>query len=89
MYHRRSHSDPGDAVKDNDVSLDNDASLDNVEDEDDESVVSDTSSVHTVDLYTGWRFPDINFSLRIPAWFAILITLLLFHGPSTPPSCVE
>jgi hypothetical protein len=77
MYHRRSHSDPGDAVKDNDVSSDT------------ESVVSDTSSVHTVDLYTGWRFPDINFSLRIPAWFAILITLLLFHGPSTPPSCVE
>ena len=81
MHHRRSHSDPGDAVKVHE-DVDNDMSLD------DESVVSDTSSVHTIDLYTGWRFPDINFSLRIPAWFAILITLLLFRGPSTPPSCV-
>ena len=74
MHHRRSHSDPGDA------------SLDEVDEV--ESVASDTSSVHTIDLYTGWRFPDINFSVRIPGWFAMLITLLLFRGPSTPPSCV-
>lgn len=73
MHHRRSYSDPGD-VKVND-------------DEDAESVCSSTSSVHTVDLYTGWRLPDFSISVSIPAWFIMLVTLLLFRGPSTP-SCV-
>ena len=81
MHHRRSHSDPGDA-KDNDASLDNDESVDEVE-----SVASDTSSIHTFDLYTGWRIPDLNFSVTLPGWFVLLVTLLLFKGPSTPPSC--
>jgi hypothetical protein len=80
MHHRRSHSDPGDA-KDNDASLD--ASVDEVE-----SVSDSESSVHTVDLYRGWRLPDLNFSMRIPAWIVILATLLLFKGPSMPPLCV-
>ena len=75
MHHRRSHSDPGN-VKDNDMSLD------------DESVCSSTSSVHTVDLYRGWRIPDLNFSVKLPGWFVLLVTLLLFRGPSMPPSCV-
>lgn len=80
MHHRRSHSDPGDA-NDNDASLDND--VDEVE-----SVASDTSSIHTFDLYTGWRIPDLKFSVTLPGWFVLLVTLLLFKGPSMPPSCV-
>ena len=68
MYHRRSHSDPGD-VKD--------PSLDN---EDAESVVSDTSSVHTVDLYRGWSLPSLDLNLRIPGWFVMLVTLFIFRG---------
>jgi len=71
MYHRRSHSDPGDAVKvpgeDKDVS-------------DDESVASDTSSVHTVDLYRGWSLPSLDLNLRIPGWFVMLVTLFIFRG---------
>jgi hypothetical protein len=74
MHHRRSRSDPGD-VKDNDPSLD-----------DDESVASDTSSVHTVDLYRVWRLPDLNFSINVPGWFALFVMILLFRGPS---SCAE
>ena len=70
MHHRRSHSDPGDAVKDNDMSLD----------EDTESVVSDTSSVHTVDLYRGWSLPSLDLNLRIPGWFVMLVTLFIFRG---------
>lgn len=79
MYHRRSYSDPGD-VKDNDPSLD-----DNVL-SDAESVVSDSSSVNTVDLYKGWRLPDLNFSVNVPGWFALFVMILLFRGPS---SCAE
>ena len=71
MHHRRSHSDPGDAVKD--VSLDNDVS-------DEESVASDTSSVHTVDLYRGWSLPSLDLNLRIPGWFVMLVTLFIFRG---------
>jgi hypothetical protein len=67
MHHRRSHSDPGDAVKD-------------VSDEDTESVVSDTSSVHTVDLYRGWSLPSLDLNLRIPGWFVMLVTLFIFRG---------
>ena len=70
MHHRRSHSDPGDAVKDNDTSLDNDT----------ESVVSDTSSVHTVDLYRGWSLPSLDLNIRIPGWFVMLVTLFIFRG---------
>ena len=73
MHHRRSHSDPGDAVKDKDVS-DNDMSLD------EESVASDTSSVHTVDLYRGWSLPSLDLNLRIPGWFVMLVTLFIFRG---------
>ena len=76
MHHRRSHSDPGDAVKDNDASLDNGASLDS----DTESVVSDSSSVHTVDLYRGWSLPSLDLNLRIPGWFVMLVTLIIFRG---------
>jgi hypothetical protein len=72
MHHRRSHSDPGD-VK---VHEDNNALLD----EDTESVVSDTSSVHTVDLYKGWSLPSLDLNLRIPGWFVMLVTLFIFKG---------
>jgi hypothetical protein len=68
MHHRRSHSDPGD-IKDKDVSLD-----------ETESVVSDTSSVHTVDLYRGWSLPSLDLNLRIPGWFVMLVTLIIFRG---------
>ena len=78
MNHRRSHSE-SEVNKDADLS-DNDMSLDA------ESVVSDvSSSVHTVDLYTGWRLPDLTFSVKLPGWFVLLCTLLLFKGPSQPP----
>ena len=69
MHHRRSHSDPGD-VKDNNALLD----------DDDESVASDTSSVHTVDLYRGWSLPSLDLNLRIPGWFVMLVTLFIFRG---------
>ena len=82
MHHRRSHSDPGDNNVLLDAVKDNDASLDEVE-----SVASDTSSIHTFDLYTGWRIPDLNFSVTLPGWFVLLVTLMLFKGPSAPPSC--
>lgn len=74
MHHRRSHSDPGDAVKDE--------SLDDEVDEVDEveSVASDTSSVHTVDLYRGWSLPSLDLNLRIPGWFVMLVTLFIFRG---------
>ena len=70
MHHRRSHSDPGDVKlpEDNDMSLD------------EESVASDTSSVHTVDLYRGWSLPSLDLNLRIPGWFVMLVTLFIFRG---------
>lgn len=72
MNHRRSHSE-------SEVNVLSDA----------ESVVSDvSSSVHTVDLYTGWRLPDMSVSVNFPGWFVLLVTILLFKGPSQPPSCV-
>ena len=77
MHHRRAHSDPGD----NDASLDE--SVDEVE-----SVSDSESSVHTVDLYRGWRIPDLNFSVKLPGWFILLVTLFIFRGPSMPPLCV-
>ena len=81
MNHRRSHSESevnkGADLSDNDMSLDA------------ESVVSDvSSSVHTVDLYRGWRLPDLTFYVKLPGWFVLLVTLLLFRGPSQPPSYV-
>ena len=77
MHHRRTHSDPGDA----NASLDE--SVDEVE-----SVSDSESSVHTVDLYRGWRIPDLNFSVKLPGWFILLVTLFIFRGPSMPPLCV-
>jgi hypothetical protein len=57
-------------------------------DEDEESVSDESSSVHTVDLYTGWRLPNFTISVSIPGWFVLIVTLLLFRGPSMPPSYV-
>ena len=71
MEHRRSYSD-------SDVKAQPDL--------DEESVWSSESSVHTIDLYTGWGLPDLSISVNIPGWFVILVTLLLFRGPS---SCAE
>jgi hypothetical protein len=73
MNHRRSHSD-------SEIKLHEDTLSDT------ESDVS--SSVHTVDLYTNWWLPDLTFSVKLPGWFVLLVTLLLFRGPSQPPSCV-
>ena len=75
MNHRRAYSDSD--IKATMV-LDDDAS-------DNESVASDTSTIRTIDLYTGWRLPDLSVSIRLPGWFVLLVTLLLFKGP---PSCV-
>ena len=75
MNHRRSYSDSDIKVVRDD---DDDAS-------DNESVASDTSTIRTIDLYTGWRLPDLSVSIRLPGWFVLLFTLLLFKGP---PSCV-
>ena len=88
MHHRRSRSDPDIDVTvrdyvppDNNTLLDNDAS-------DAESVSDSSESIYTVDLYSEWRLPDLNFSVKLPGWFVLLVTILLFRGPSTPPSCV-
>ena len=89
MNHRRSHSDPEvkstllDAPEDDDVLPHNvqDNDIDEVE-----SVCSSTSTVRTVDIYTWFRLPDLNFSVKLPGWFVFLVTLLLFRGP--PPLCV-
>jgi hypothetical protein len=67
MHHRRSHSDSEVKVREDEV--------DEVE-----SVVSDTSSVHTVDLYRGWSLPSLDLNLRIPGWFVMLVTLFIFRG---------
>lgn len=76
MNHRRAYSDSD--IKATMVLDDDDAS-------DNESVASDTSTIRTIDLYTGWRLPDLSVSIRLPGWFVLLVTLLLFKGP---PSCV-
>ena len=71
MRHRRSHSESDIVSHDPDMS-------------DSESVSSSsTDSVHTVDLYTGWRFPEISFTVKLPGWFVVLVTLLLFKGPAS------
>ena len=70
MHHRRSYSDSDVKVREDD----DNALLD------DESVVSDTSSVHTVDLYKGWSLPSLDLNLRIPGWFVMLVTLFIFRG---------
>jgi hypothetical protein len=62
--------------------------LDKDDASDDESVASDASTIRTIDLYTGWHLPDLSVSIRLPGWFVLLVTLLLFRGPSMPPSCV-
>jgi hypothetical protein len=67
MMHRRSYSDTD--VKDFTS--------------DDDTTSDDESSVHTVDLYTGWRLPEVSFSFKLPGWFVVLVTLLLFKGPSS------
>ena len=71
--------------EDNSTLLDDDVLSHNVQD-DVESVCSTTSTVRTVDIYTWFRLPDVNFSVKLPGWFVFLITLLLFRG--SPPSCV-
>ena len=82
MHHRRSRSDPDiDVIVRDYVPPDNDAS-------DAESVSDSSESIYTVDLYSEWRLPDLNFSVKLPGWFVLLVTVLLFRGPSTPPSCV-
>ena len=85
MNHRRSHSDP--EVKS--TLLDNNTLLDEPEDDVDEveSVCSSTSTVRTVDIHTWFRLPDVNFSVKLPGWFVVLVTVLLFRG-SAPPLCV-
>jgi len=55
-------------------------------DEEVESVCSSTSTVRTVDIYTWFRLPDFNFSVKLPGWSVVLFMLLLFRGP--PPLCV-
>jgi hypothetical protein len=84
MNHRRSHSESEVKMRDEDDNVLSDNVL-----SDAESVVSDvSSSVHTVDLYRGWRLPDLTFYVKLPGWFVLIATLLLFKGPSQPPSCV-
>jgi len=81
MNHRRSHSDP--EVKTPEPEPEPE---DNNEDEEVESVCSSTSTVRTVDIYTWFRLPDFNFSVKLPGWSIVFFTLLLFRGP--PPLCV-
>jgi len=79
MNHRRTHSDSSIDIKVRNL-------VGNADDV--ESVSDSDSSVHTVDLYRGWRIPDLNFSVKLPGWFVLLVTLFIFKGPSMPPSCV-
>lgn len=41
------------------------------------------SSVNTVDLYYGWKLPEIEFNVKLPGWFVVLVTLLIFRGPTS------
>ena len=84
MNHRRSHSDP--EVKMREPEDDSTLLSHNVQDDEVESVCSSTSTVRTVDIYTWFRLPDFNFSVKLPGWSVVLFTLLLFRGP--PPLCV-
>lgn len=81
MNHRRSHSDPEVKTPEPDDVLSH-----NVPDDEVESVCSSTSTVRTVDIYTWFRLPDFNFSIKLPGWSIVFFTLLLFRGP--PPLCV-
>jgi hypothetical protein len=71
MHHRRTHSDSSIDIKVRNLVGDAD---------DDESVSDSESSVHTVDLYRGWSLPDLNFSVKLPGWFVMLVTLFIFRG---------
>jgi len=88
MNHRRSHSDPEvkSTLLDEDVLSHNVQDNDKDEDDEVESVCSSTSTVRTVDIYTWFRLPDFNFSVKLPGWSIVFFTLLLFRGP--PPLCV-
>lgn len=68
MTHRRSRSE-------NDLPAE-------AEIDDTESVAS-TESVKTVDVYYGWKLPEIEFSVKLPGWFVVLVTLLIFRGPTS------
>jgi hypothetical protein len=41
------------------------------------------SSVKTIDLYYGWKLPEIEFTVKLPGWFVVLVTLLIFRGPTS------
>jgi hypothetical protein len=68
MNHRRSRSE-------NDLPAE-------AEIDDTESVCS-SDSVKTIDLYYGWKLPEIEFTVKLPGWFVVLVTLLIFRGPTS------
>ena len=68
MNHRRSRSE-------NDLPAE-------AEIDDAESVCS-ADSVKTIDLYYGWKLPEIEFSVKLPGWFVVLVTLFIFRGPTS------
>lgn len=45
--------------------------------------VSDSVSVKTEQLYYGWKLPEIEFSVKLPGWFIVMVTLLVFKGPTS------
>jgi hypothetical protein len=50
---------------------------------DDAESVSDTESVKTVQLYYGWKMPEVEFSVKLPGWFIVMVTLFIFKGPTS------
>lgn len=67
MNHRRAYSD-GD--------------IDAVDDA--ESVCDSVpDSVKTIDVYYGWKLPEIEFHVKLPGWFIVMVTLFIFRGPTS------
>lgn len=48
---------------------------------DDAESVAD--SVKTIDVYYGWKLPEIEFHVKLPGWFIVLVTLFIFRGPTS------
>ena len=48
-----------------------------------DDVESIADSVKTVDVYYGWKLPEIEFRVKVPGWFIVMVTLFIFRGPTS------
>lgn len=48
-----------------------------------DDVESIADSVKTVDMYYGWKLPEIEFRVKVPGWFIVMVTLFIFRGPTS------